>query len=141
MAKVTKSRNTSWTAFHRAVSDPSVKMQNLHWRPQGDFCGFNKFFPLFQVSECSVVRCSAGEFSASRASVTSREVQFVGQMERMAVQGEQLLRSLGLWEGYGANEWSLAKVIKTSRIRDRSKNRYNFKRPEVSGHLVLVGCS
>ena len=37
MTKQTKSRNHSWPAFYQAVASP-LKLQNLHWRPQTDFC-------------------------------------------------------------------------------------------------------
>jgi hypothetical protein len=49
------------------VADPKVRLQNLHWRPQGDFCGFKKFHQLYQ---------------------------FVGNMEHMAMQGRDLLQQL-----------------------------------------------
>jgi hypothetical protein len=37
MTKVTKSKNHSWSAFCESVLSP-LKHQNLHWRPQVDFC-------------------------------------------------------------------------------------------------------
>ena len=32
---VCQSRNTSWEHFYRSVADPVLRLQNLHWRPQG----------------------------------------------------------------------------------------------------------
>lgn len=102
MTKLTKSENFSWPAFYESVTS-ELKHQNLHWRPQVDFCGLHRFYPLYN---------------------------FIGNLELSWLHGPMLLRKLGIWEKYGAREWSLAKVIKTPASGQNRPGRYNFKKPE-----------
>jgi hypothetical protein len=73
---------------------------------QVDFCGFHKFYPLFN---------------------------YVGNVERSATEGPALLKRVGIWEKYGAREWALAKVIKSALPVSGSVNpaRYKFPIPKV----------
>ena len=86
---------------------------------QADFCAFHKFFPLYN---------------------------FVGNLEQSAIHGPALLKKLGLWDEYGARQWSLASIMKTpignsghSRDIAMLKNP-KFKYPKVNSMKKLSRC-
>ena len=80
------------------------------WASQVDFCSFHKFYPLFN---------------------------FVGNIELSATQGPALLKRLGIWDKYAANEWALSKVLKSPRpLRGVNPLRYKFPKPEVGISMI-----
>ena len=60
------------------------------------------------------------------------QYNFVGNLERSWQHGPELLRRVGIWDEYGAREWSLTNVIKTPLSSSGPGGRYKFKMPAVS---------
>eukprot|EP00602_Paraphysomonas_sp_CaronLab_P002853 CAMPEP_0185028996 /NCGR_PEP_ID=MMETSP1103-20130426/15090_1 /TAXON_ID=36769 /ORGANISM="Paraphysomonas bandaiensis, Strain Caron Lab Isolate" /LENGTH=246 /DNA_ID=CAMNT_0027563595 /DNA_START=237 /DNA_END=977 /DNA_ORIENTATION=+ len=111
LRRATKNSSTSWDHFLMAVT--KMNHQNLHWRPQVDFCRFEKFYPLFN---------------------------FVGNLERSALHGPMLLKQAGVWDQYGTREWALTKVLETARGANPSASRYKFKLPEGYNQSDCMFC-
>jgi hypothetical protein len=58
---------------------------------------------------------------------------FVGNLEKSWLHGPQLLKRLGIWEEYGARQWSLANLITSPVSPSNTPSRYNFpNKPKVS---------